>query len=487
MKYTALFGLAALALGFSACDEIEDATGLPQTNPQLPILTVDNVPVTPNAATAQGINLAQINEAGGTIQLAEIQTPSDFPEGFRAEVLWIEIGNDAAFTKTAAIQAETDAEGNVTVQADDWQTAQVDVFGKNPKTTTTYVRIPAWAVNGKQEIRLKDKDAYFSEFNTQVTPIDLFDGHVIEDTYYLVGSFCDWDFSKAIKFEHNDDYSPYDDPTFTVTVPGQTKEWEWIIIPESTHAAGQFVDGPESSYGVEFANKTSGDLVTNDTQDYGTPGKISILNASVAIRVDMEKLTYEAVPLVLYTPGVANGWSDLTATQALQTSDLKTYTGFAHLNGDFKFANPSTWYGAGEGAGKLSTAPDAGNLNVDRDGLYWCSANIDAMSYSVTHIDRFCIVGDASPAGWNPAADDATAVKLTPSADYLIWTAVVTLKDGGLKFNANTSWDIQLGMVDGELANNGGSQNIPGPGAGKYLVTLDLSGRPYTCTFTPQP
>ena len=92
MKYSALFGLAALALGFVACDEIEESTGLPQTNPQLPILTVDNVPLTPAAAAQQGINLIQANDNGGTINLATIETPADFPEGYRAEVLSIELG-----------------------------------------------------------------------------------------------------------------------------------------------------------------------------------------------------------------------------------------------------------------------------------------------------------------------------------------------------------------------------------------------------------
>jgi len=484
MKYIAIFGLAALALGFTACDEVEDGIGLPQTNPQLPVVTVNSLDMTANAATAQGINLAQINNAGGTIQLATLETPADFPAGFQAEVLWFEIGNDANFTKKATIQAVTDAEGNVTAQADDWQTAQVKIFGKNPATTTTYVRIPAWAVDGNQQIRLKDKDAYFLEFSTRVTPIDLFDGHVIEDAYYLVGTFNNWNFSTAIKFDHNDDYSPYDDPVFTATVPAQDKAWEWIIIPESTYAAGQFVDGPESSYGVEFADKDKGVLVTNNAQDYGTPGNVSTLNVSVSIKVDMEKLTYETVPLVLYTPGEANGWEDLTATQQLMTSDLKTYTGFAHLKNIFKFATPSTWYGDG-GNGKLST--DGGNINVDNDGLYWCSANIDVMSYSLTYVKRFCIVGDASSAGWDPAAPDGTAVTLTPSADYLVWSAVVTLKDGDLKFVANYNWDIQLGDRNGELVNDGGSGNIAGPGAGKYLVTLDLSARPYTCSFTPQP
>jgi len=487
MKYTALFGLAALTLGFCACDEIEESTGLPQTNPQLPIVTVDNVPVTPDAAVEQSVNLTTANNNGGTIDVAVIGTPTDFPEGFAAEVLWFEIGNDAAFTKKASVQATTDADGNVVAQADDWQAAHVKVFGKNPKASTTYVRIPAWAVDGKQQIRLGDENEYYSTFSTEVTPLDLFDGHVIEDAYYLLysNSKDSWDFSKAIKFNHSE-YDPYDDPTFTVNVPAQTAAWYWIVVPESTYATGGFVNGPESSYSVEYASKLSGNLMTNDSDDYGTPGKVTTLNVPMSVTVEMAKLTYDVASLVLYTPGVANGWEDLTATQVLMTSDGKTYTGFAHLKDGFKFATPTTWYGFG-GDGKLSTDGGASDIKVKNDGLYWCTANVEALTYSLGYVERLCLVGDASPAGWNVAADDATAVKFTPSADYLVWTVVVTLKDGGVKIHANSNWDIQLGDINGELVNNGGSGNIPGPGAGKYLVTLDLSARPYSLTFTPQP
>lgn len=488
MKYTALFGLAALTFGFCACDEIEESTGFPQTNPQLPIVTVDNLPVTPDAAIMQGVNLTTANDNGGTIDVATISTPADFPEGFTAQVLRIEVSNTSDFANVQKIDAVTEADGSVSVQADDWQAVHTALFGKNPKTSTTYVRIPAWAVDGKQQIRLGDENEYYSTFSTSVTPIDLFDGHVIEDAYYLLysNSKDSWDFSKAVKFDHGDS-DPYDDPSFTVNVPALSATWYWVIVPESTYVTGDFVNGPESSYSVEYASKLSGNLMTNDSDDYGTPGKVTTLNVPMSVTVDMAQLTYELASLILYTPGAANGWnSDLTASQALMTTDGKTYTGFAHLKDEFKFANPSTWFGFG-GEGKLSTDGGAGNINVAKDGLYWCTANVDALTYSLAYIERLCLVGDASPAGWDVKADDNTAVKFTPSADYLVWTVVVTLGDGGVKIHANSSWDIQLGDINGELVNNGGSSNIAGPGAGKYLVTLDLSARPYSLTFTPQP
>lgn len=479
MKYSALFGLAALALGFVACDEIEESTGLPQTNPQLPILTVDNVPLTPAAAAQQGINLIQANDNGGTINLATIETPADFPEGYRAEVLSVELGKDAAFTEKQAIQAVTDAEGNVTVQADDWETAHQALFGKNPGTTTTYIRIPAWAVKGDQTIRLGNENAYYSTFSTQVTPFDLFDGYVIEDAYYLVGSFCDWDFSKALKFSHNE-YDPYDDPTFTLKVPAFTPDWEWVIIPESTHAAGHFVDAPQSSFGVEFSNSLKGALVINDTQDYGTPGVITE-NVGMLFKVNMLDLTYEIeeLPSVLYTPGNSNGWN-FDNSQQLVSYETGKYRGFVYINGIFKFTDAPNWDGTNYGNsgtdGVLSTDGGAGNLELPAqgEGLYFADVNTNDLTYTLTYISAVNI-----PGGFNGWDINSTMT----SADYLHWTVVADLQGGEFKFAFNNSWDLSYGGAADDLQYNGPNCKAP---EGTYLVTLDLTSVPYTYTLTAQ-
>lgn len=479
MKYTAIFGLAALALGFSACDEIEDATGLPQTNPQLPIITVDNVPVTPAASAQQAINLVQANNDGGTITLATISTPSDFPEGFRAEVLSFEVSDDASFTKKQTIAAVTDAEGNVTAQADDWEAAHQAIFGKNPKTTTTYVRIPAWAVKGDQSVRLGNENAYFSNFTTQVTPFDLFDGFVVEDAYYLVGSFCDWDFSKALKFSHSD-YDPYDDPTFSLKVPAQTPDWEWVIIPESTYAAGHFVDGPQSSYGVEFSNSLKGSLVVNDTEDYGTAGVISV-NAGMLFKVNMLDLTYEIeeLPSVLYTPGNSNGWS-FDNCQQLTSYETGKYRGFVYINGIFKFTDAPNWDGTNYGDsgtdGELSTDGGAANLELpaEGEGLYFADVNTNDLTYTLTYISAVNMPGAYN--GWDINS-------MMTSTDYLHWTMTADLQGGEFKFAFNNSWSLSYGGAADDLQYNGPNSQAP---AGTYLVTLDLTSVPYTYTLTAQ-
>lgn len=478
MKYTAIFGLAALSLGFCSCDEIEDSTGLPQTNPQLPIVTVSNVPMTPDAATDQALNLITANNAGGDINLATISTPSDFPEGFVAEVLWFEIGNDANFTKKASVQATTDADGKVVAQADDWQAAHLEVFGKNPKTTTTYVRIPAWAVNGNQQIRLGSENDYYSTFSTEVTPFDLFDGHVIEDTYYLLHTTNSgvWDFSSALKFAHSST-DPYDDPVFTVYTPAYTAGWEWVVIPESTYAAGNFVNAPESSYGVEFAGLDKGVLIANDTDDYGTPGVVN-QSTPMVVTINMAELTYEISALpVLYTPGTSNGW-DFGKCQPLLSYEPGKYHGFVYINGEFKFTSEAGWSGTNYGytgtEGKLSTDGGAGNLQIPADGpgLYFIDVNTTDLTYKATYISAVSMPGNFN--GWDVTANMA-------SDDYLHWTLDAALDGGEFKFAFNNSWDLSYGGASYDLQFNGPNSTAP---AGNYLVTLDLSSVPYSFTLT---
>lgn len=467
-----------MSLVLFGCDKIEDPLGQPQTNPQLPIVDVTNVPVTVNTATAVSVDLNSDNNADIKVPLCTIDTPADFPEGFQAEVLWFEIGDDASFTKSTKVDAVTDADGNVTVGADILEAAMQEVFGKDPATVTAYVRIPAWAVKGSQAIRLGSEKTYWADFSTQITPLDLFGGHVIEDDYYLVGSFCDWDFSKAIKFSHSD-YNPYDDPVFTVKVEGVAGGFDWVVIPASTYAAGNWVDGPESSYGVEVATEASGNLVTNNSAAYGTPGNVSN-SFTTSIKIDMEKLTYESAAVVMFTPGDANGW-DASMSQTLSTADLATYKGAAHLKGNFKFMSAdNVYYGAGAGAGTLDTPGE--NITVDNEGLYWLSCNVTDLNYSATYIPQLYVVGDACAAGWGDFSDKS--VSLTPSADYLTWSCVIELTDGPFKFRMDNFWAVSFGGSFDNITFDGA--NLQSPGAGTYQITLDFSAAPYTCTLTAQ-
>lgn len=122
----------------------------------------------------------------------------------------------------------------------------------------------------------------------------------------------------------------------------------------------------------------------------------------------------------------------------------------------------------------------AGNINETQtgealgNGLYWCTANITALTYTTTPITSIGIIGDATANGWN--GDTA----MTPSADFLTWTVTTTLGEGELKFRANNDWAINLGGSFDNLVPDGA--NLRAGKTGEVTIVLDLSTLPYTAT-----
>lgn len=481
MKYIKFIGLAALAMAFSACDDIEDSNSLPQTNPQLPGVDADNVAVTAGADATEPIVLQVFNDADETINIANIATPSDWPEGYTPEIPSMQMSSAADFTTYVDVPTHIGAEGAVMVNPDDWDGAWKKYFGKNPAERTVYLRFPVYAAKGTELIRMGGANRWYGSESVTVSPFNPFD-HIIEESYYMIGSFCNWDLSQAVKLDHSD-YDPYDDPFFKITVKVTDPNYEWAIVPASTVAAGNILAG---SYGGEYPgiDGTNGGFLLPYTNE--APAAISFPEQEpYIITLDMEKLSYTVAPAweVLYTPGNSNGWN-FGASQTLTTQNYSWYNGFCHLNGEFKLTSTQDWktavaFGAGDKAGKLSTDGKAPNLNAEADGLYYVTADINELKYSLVLVDKLGIIGNATPSGWDGQTD------FTPSADFLVWSAEVEFAaDGEWKFRMNDNWDYNLGGDPADLSVDGA--NMPTPGAGKYLVTLNLTTRPYFVTLTPQ-
>lgn len=463
-------------MAFTACDDIEDSSSLPQTNPQLPGVDASNVSVTPGADAQTPIDLAAFNTIDEPVRIAKVNTPTDWPEGFTPSVPYMEMSLTEDFAAPCEVTTLMGAEGDILVEADVWDGAWKKAYQRNPSQRTVYLRFPVYAVNGTQRVRMGGLDTWYGAETVTVTPLNEFD-HVIEDAYYLVGSFCNWDLSQGIALEQSG-YDPYDDPNFHTLFTVDGAGYEFVIVPASTVAAGSLSAG---YYGGEYAAFTdpSGFLVAST--DAATPASFLIDAAgSYEIKINMETLSYSYASAVttLYTPGNSNGWNQ-GASQVLTTKDYKWFSGFAHLNGGFKFTTQADWngvnYGAGSEEGTLST--EGGDLNAPADALYYVTVDIPNLKYALHEITSLGVIGDATPTGWDGQTN------LTPSADFLIWTGTVVMKDGEFKFRMNDNWDINLG---GDL--NGlseGGANIP-VSAGTYEVTINFTAVPYTATLTAQ-
>lgn len=466
------------AFSFTACDDYEEPNPKPQTNVQDPVLQASDVEVA-SAIGDTSYNLVALNDSLAKIHLATIKCstlPSTYDFVADAQVSANGFSRLAPVA-TTVVPSSQEGYYDVMISPDDMQTAFYDAVSKGPNAKEVEVRFKLETQTGNQIAYVGDPDYYYGPYKLTVIPFP--SSLVIEDAYYLLGSINGWSVADAIKFNHSSE-GVYDDPVFTlkvdITPDAAAEGWWWKVIPQSTYANGDWVDGNYTQFGpVENGDEAAeGSLVGVD------PGAGCFKEAGQwLITINLEEGSYSFSSAVdfLYTPGNSNGWSQINS-QLLGTTDYAVYTGYAVLDGEFKFSTAPDWnhtnYGLGAGEGTLSTEGSAVNLSVDKAGLYWCDVNTASLTYSLTYVSTYGIIGDATPAGW----DASTALTTT---DNLVWKGTVHLKDGEYKFRANDGWDINLG---GDIANlTQGGDNIKSPGEGDYDVTLDLSKIPYSATL----
>lgn len=349
MKKISIIGLSIFMMGVVSCDKIDESENLPASNPQLPVVEKESVSVAPGSVLSEGIDLSTATEP---IMVAVVAGGENWPEGFVAEVPFMEISNAETFDVNAPIETAMGENGEVFVTPADWAEAHKLIYGGNPQTQKTYIRFAVNAVNGEQSVRMGGANVF---------------------------------------------------------------------------------------YGVTFV---------------------------------------EVVPPanVVYVIGDACGWSFDTAPTLVASADNEMYfSGFAYVNGGFKFTKEKNWDEGNWGANGSVLVEGGENISLPDPGLYWMTVDLENLEWSDTHVESIGCVGAFN--GW----DASNNVKLTPNDDYTIWTGTVDFGDGGeWKLNVNRGWDISLGTNPNNLEVGGGSSNMS-IDAGTYQVTLDLSKVPYTC------
>lgn len=372
------------------------------------------------------------------------------------------------------ISLSMDEKGQVEVA--ELQDAVVSLYGKRPEARELKIVANALVDMDGQIFRAISEDMKLT-----VTPRSPF----IDKAYYLIGNMNDWvanDVSKLIKLNQSGDV--YENPVFSYILEVSDNCY-WKVIPQTRVDAfvnketddvwgegvlGCEVDGDDSPEGV---------LVVD-----GNAMKISN-GGWVKIELNMMEYTYTVTALgnvspYMYVPGNHQGWNPASAPTVYST-DFMNYAGFASLDGEFKFTSKPSWggtnYGAGATDGTLSTAGDAGNLNVVK-GFYLLKANISSLMWSATEIKSFGLIGDATPDGWD------ASTPMTFDAENLEYTITTTLTDGEMKFRANDAWDINLGGDITNLSFGGGNISVT---AGTYKITLSLSNaEKYSCSMEKQ-
>ncbi len=484
MKKSVLFGIFAIGIGLVSCDNDFDFPNPPgQSNPQEPIY--DSANLTISSIVSGTINLDEANNSDTLVPLAEITASDSLVAGYELKFVGQMAATDA-FSTPAEFPVELQ-ETQLMANPDDLDAAFHEVMKTlDPASKETHIRYIAYAVEGSNYMRLGGENVYCCPMTATMSPFA--PEFTIEEEYYIVGTCTNGtlDIDKAIKMT-NSGISPYDDPSFSGMIevsPDQAAGgYEWAIVPRSTITAGS---GIAIAPDADLADEKSGYL-----KDYTSLGTYGMINEAskflltVNLKPEDGLYSYDIAYAFdnLWTPGPANNWS-AGASQMLYTNNYKNYQGYVHIDGEFKFTSAPDWdhtnFGFAE-AGKLSTDGGAGNLNVTQNNepfgnsLYWCTADIVALTYTTTPIESIAIIGDATVGGWSEET------KMTPSEDLLTWTLKTTLTNGEFKFRANNDWNIYLGGSLDNLTMDGA--NITAPVTGEVTITLDLSSLPYTATI----
>ncbi|MDE7135351.1 MAG: hypothetical protein K2N91_01855, partial [Muribaculaceae bacterium] len=265
MKKIALWGLAALCLGFTACDDFETPNPPAQSNPADAVLSAKNLEYT---QTQDAFNLEELNKEGKLVYTTNVLLTEALPAGYTLSNV-MQVAASETYANAVEVATTTELiegmEYAVGVSPEAMQNAINTVASKAPGIHTVYVRYAAYAVNGDSQVRFGDPNFYYGNGKiafTTITP-----DYFISEAYYLIGTASDNQIAKAVKFNHSD-ANVYDDTVFTLKVDISSDDandgWKWMIISEEAFKAGN-TNAAGTLFGMEVEDDdlTEGTLVAN--------------------------------------------------------------------------------------------------------------------------------------------------------------------------------------------------------------------------------
>lgn len=490
MKKIAFIALAALAgTALTGCDEFTLPNPPAQSNTEEPLFVASSLQVTDLAG-----GKIDLPAANGEVELLSYAA-ENVPEGRHIKFV-MEMSLTEDFAKTAEV-ALTSGEDNVArISATDLQMAYAAALTREPAQRSVYVRYAAYITNaaGNENVRIGGSDQWYANSQINFTPVLL--GHEIEDFYYLIGSFNNWELSTAIPFQKSKPGNQYDEPDFYLAVGVSVEQaqagYSWKIVPGSAVESGTAA----LTYGAAPANPAeplAGALV--EAGPGAENAGVVPLPGAYMIKINMYDLTY-TVDLAyeqLYV-NARGYYPTFNKMLRLFTSDYVNYGGVVYTSGTFRLycqAGSGTLYGEATGSqavtedgvtsGKLEAyaaeTPENG-LNVPEKSLYYVKANLKDLVWSAAIINSISLVGEFN--GWNTADEAATMTPNNYSNKYTIND--VEMPAGEFKFCCNHAWTLSFGGALDNIVENGG--NIRLDEAGTYDIVLDFTTIPYSVKVT---
>lgn len=446
---------------------------------------------------ASEFNLKTLNEQNVFADVAHIDELVNFPAEYNL-VVYAQVAGDANFSNAEQIETTVDADNKITINPDMLNGAIQRAISKAPGTYDVYIRYLAYAKLETTNVRLGGMDAYYGSYLYKVTSLD--PTKVIENAYYLVGNFCNWDITKAIPFTNTQaGANQYDNPQFSIkfdvpeNLATSAEGYRWMIIPASTYASKQFADG---AFGVKGEATAISGLLNPVTTANSTPGVITSAGPML-ITVNMETETFS----VSFALDQLYAFSATKNVFTLHTDNYIEYKGVAALGNIARIGERPTLGGtmfkqsADEDpvvdennvmTGKLTTSSDGKNIKPQLKGtnFYWVEMNLALLTYKFSPIESIAVIGSGN------GGDLASATELTHSSDFKVWTAKGVKVGDNFKLCCNHAWTLNFGGAKVEtVVGNEQSYNLNFNGdnmeakEGTYDIEVNFGVYPYTITL----
>jgi hypothetical protein len=255
---------------------------------------------------------------------------------------------------------------------------------------------------------------------------------------------------------------------------------EYLILPVNGDWSHKFSVANKALTGLSAGGNFGADLSDN------IPGPAT--TGFYKILVDFQHGTFAVTPVGVYgqmwVPGDYQGWTPASAPTLGSAKNDGNYDGYVTIpsGGTYQFKLNTTpdWsnsFGDG-GGGKLSSS--GGNLVFPGAGYYHIAASSSALTYSLTKITSWSLIGSFAASGWS------TDVDMTYDANNKYWTGTITTATGDqFKFRANHDWGTNLGESGGNGTLSYGGDNIGDATknfavpAGTHKITLFLNNSGY--------
>jgi len=475
MKKINIFMTALLSMGFVACTENFDPAVGPQTNiPESQLQTSD---ITVSSTAPNEIKLTDYIDAETSIETPIPIGVATVKEGampantiLKAEV---EVSRDADFAESVIIDANSmEVSDEITIQPSVLQDAYFSEITKNPNTTSLYIRVIMYTLtNGEALASIGNPNENFYAAKTvSFTPLNKI---TIAPAYYIIGGPNDWEQSAAnrsIKFKHSGE-DVYVDPIFTVVFDAKADGDTWFAIGDD-EACDAIGNGDWSKlYGIVGGESESTEGKIERREILKAENSFCVKNAKkIRVTINMMENTFKVEKLnfteFIYVPGNAQGWSPATAAALHSPNFDGVYTGYAVLDGGFKFTKERNWDGGEYNWSNFTTVSSAlnngagtdTNIYCDDAGLYFLKVDVGNGTIEATKITNMNLVGDFN--GWNEKDDNQ---KMTWDANNLCFSITgAGVTANGWKFTANNGWGINLGGDPADLVGDGGNLSVVG-------------------------